>query len=71
VVHRDVKPANIYLCRRALEHDVVKILDFGLAKRLASGTGPEAARLTRAELVAGTPAYLAPEVALGEGVVDG
>jgi serine/threonine protein kinase len=30
IIHRDIKSANIYLCRRALEHDVVKVLDFGL-----------------------------------------
>jgi serine/threonine-protein kinase len=71
VVHRDIKPANIYLCRRALEHDVVKILDFGLAKRFVAGAGGDMARLTRADLVAGTPAYLAPEVVTGEGAVDG
>jgi hypothetical protein len=36
-----MRPRNIDLCRRALEHDVVKIFDSGLAKRLASGAGPE------------------------------
>jgi eukaryotic-like serine/threonine-protein kinase len=72
IIHRDIKPANIYLCRRALEHDVVKVLDFGLAKRLAPGAAESMAGSTHthAELIVGTPAYLAPEVALG-GVVDG
>jgi hypothetical protein len=69
IVHRDIKPANVYLCRRAMEYDVVKVLDFGLVKRLA----PEDAgdpRLSHAEPITGTPAYLAPEIALG-GPVDG
>ncbi|MDH3495546.1 MAG: serine/threonine protein kinase [Gemmatimonadota bacterium] len=70
VIHRDIKPANIYLCRRALEHDVVKVLDFGLVRHLARPDGAEG-RLTRAEVVAGTPAYLAPELALGVDDVDG
>jgi len=69
IIHRDIKPANIYLCRHALQHDVVKILDFGLAKRLESEAALADARLTQPEVIAGTPAYLAPEVALG-GVVD-
>jgi eukaryotic-like serine/threonine-protein kinase len=70
IIHRDIKPANIYLCRRALEHDVVKILDFGLVKHIS----PEQARRdvlqTHPGSIAGTPAYLPPEVMLG-GVVDG
>jgi len=70
IIHRDIKPANIYLCRRALEHDVVKVLDFGLAKRVATETVKPDVRLTHPEVVAGTPAYLAPEIAMG-GTVDG
>jgi serine/threonine-protein kinase len=70
IVHRDIKPANIALCRRALEHDVVKVLDFGLAKRVAGQANAAAAHFTQPEFVVGTPAYLAPEIALG-GPVDG
>ena len=70
IIHRDIKPANIYLCRRALDHDVVKILDFGLVRRLTSDTAGGKGLVTNPELIAGTPAYLAPEIALG-GVVDG
>jgi eukaryotic-like serine/threonine-protein kinase len=69
IIHRDIKPANIYLCRHALQHDVVKILDFGLARRLESEAALADPRLTQPEVIAGTPAYLAPEIALG-GVVD-
>jgi eukaryotic-like serine/threonine-protein kinase len=70
IIHRDIKPANIYLCRHALEHDVVKILDFGLVRRLASNGSASGAVATNRDLVAGTPAYLAPE-SIMEGVVDG
>lgn len=58
LVHRDIKPANVMLCRRGGEDDVVKVLDFGLAK----DTRTEATRdLTRALRVLGTPSYMAPE----------
>ncbi|MGH8696106.1 MAG: serine/threonine-protein kinase [Burkholderiales bacterium] len=70
IIHRDIKPANIYLCRHALEHDVVKVLDFGLVKRLAPETAVADARWTHPDLIAGTPAYLAPEIVMGD-AVDG
>ena len=62
VVHRDIKPDNIFLARK---HDelVVKILDFGIAK-LYAGTADDPAS-TRAGLTVGTPAYLSPEQAVG------
>jgi len=70
IMHRDIKPANIYLCRRALEYDVVKVLDFGLVRRLAAPTPtPDVGgQLTQPDLVPGTPAYLAPELIFGEEV---
>jgi len=69
LVHRDIKPANIHLGRLGLHHDFVKVLDFGLVKSVASGsTGDSLA--TAAGLTPGTPAYMAPEMALGE-TVDG
>jgi serine/threonine-protein kinase len=71
LVHRDIKPANIYLCHRGLEHDVVKVLDFGIVKKVVTDDGPAARELTRANDVAGTPDYMAPEIAMGAGNVDG
>jgi len=67
LVHRDVKPANILVCRLGEESDFVKVLDFGLAKPIVSSTDPG---LSAAGLVVGTPAYMAPEIALGSRVAD-
>jgi len=66
LVHRDVKPANIYLCERAFEYDFVKVLDFGLVrKRSAVDPSEEAGNLSRIGAVIGTPSYIAPEMAKG------
>ena len=58
LVHRDVKPANIFLTNRGGLHDFVKVLDFGLVK---SFDGEETANLTSANAMAGTPLYASPE----------
>jgi serine/threonine-protein kinase len=70
LVHRDIKPANIFLCRYGEDHDFVKVLDFGLVKALDGRAvpGPE---LTAENFVQGTPAFIAPEQALGGGGIDG
>ncbi len=69
LVHRDVKPANIFVSRFGRKYDFVKVLDFGLVK--ARGDfGENDGRLTQAGMITGTPAYLAPEVAMGYGNVD-
>jgi serine/threonine protein kinase len=61
VVHRDLKPDNVFICRRADATDLVKILDFGIAR---SRDDP---RLTNAGELFGTPQYMAPErVSAGE-----
>lgn len=58
LVHRDLKPGNVMICQRGGVSDVVKVLDFGLAKPVQS---TESQAITSTALVAGTPQYLAPE----------
>jgi len=58
LVHRDVKPANIFLTCRGGQFDFVKVLDFGLVK---SFEGPEQGNISAADAVTGTPLYLSPE----------
>ena len=62
VVHRDIKPDNIFLAKKDGEQ-IVKILDFGIAKLYAGNADDPA--MTRAGLTVGTPAYLSPEQAVG------
>jgi len=62
LIHRDIKPANIYLCRYGLKLDFVKVLDFGLVKRPA-GFGDDGTELTASTAIAGSPAFMPPEVA--------
>ncbi len=64
LVHRDIKPANIFLCRYGEEYDFVKVLDFGIVKRARedAGAGPGE---TQDNAVQGTPAFIAPEQAVG------
>lgn len=63
LVHRDIKPRNLFLCRLGLEYDFVKVLDFGLVKPQKENRAPS--ELTGEGLLPGTPGYMSPEMALG------
>jgi len=64
LVHRDIKPANIFLCRYGEEYDFVKVLDFGIVGAVRDTPGGNLMH-TRGDTVRGTPAFMAPEQALG------
>jgi eukaryotic-like serine/threonine-protein kinase len=68
LIHRDVKPANIYVCRSGVRCDFVKVLDFGLVADRRQA--PSDVMLTPTEHAIGTPAFMAPEAAQGR-EVDG
>ena len=57
LVHRDLKPSNLVLCEHGLELDVLKVVDFGLAKNLEASSGS----MTEAGDIVGTPHTIAPE----------
>ncbi len=58
VIHRDLKPGNIFLCRHGAE-EFVKVLDFGLVKSMGNPS------VTQADKILGSPMYMAPEQVMG------
>ena len=67
IVHRDLKPENILLSEKRGESDVVKVVDFGIAKMVAH-VAPGKTRSRAWGTVFGTPHYIAPEQASGQSV---
>jgi serine/threonine-protein kinase len=67
LIHRDLKPGNMFVAVRGGESDVAKVLDFGLVKLTQS---PDAATLTGDMTVSGTPLFMAPEQSVGDRSLD-
>jgi eukaryotic-like serine/threonine-protein kinase len=69
VIHRDVKPDNVFLVAHGDDPDFAKLLDFGIAKLVGSAQEESGEnQATQAGLTIGTPAYLAPEQAAGDAI---
>ena len=69
IVHRDVKPANVFLQSTSVMRDLVKVLDFGVAK-LALEATPGGRAMTQAGEVLGTLSYMAPEQGISGAAID-
>jgi serine/threonine-protein kinase len=64
IIHRDMKPENVFLVERGSHADFAKVLDFGIAKMTGMEEGA-GSRLTRTGMIFGTPEYMSPEQAQG------
>ena len=63
IIHRDIKPQNLFVTHVGDEYDFIKLLDFGIARVTQAD---ENAQSTRASVVSGTPGYIAPELLCGQ-----
>ena len=68
LIHRDIKPGNVMVCERGGRHDVIKLLDFGLVLPVVDAGDDET--LSHEGMIAGTPAYMSPEQASGQKMLD-
>jgi serine/threonine protein kinase len=69
LIHRDIKPGNIFLCHRGGVADCVKVLDFGLVREFR-GADPEPANLPADNVIEGTPWFTPPEAITGAANID-
>lgn len=67
LIHRDIKPDNVFLCRQGGVPDVVKVLDFGLVKQVKSDAS---ASQSNVNVMVGTPLYMSPEAIAAPDAVD-
>lgn len=67
IIHRDLKPENVFLVRED-DGEIAKILDFGIAKHVWTGTSP--GKGSHASGLVGTPSYMSPEQASGNRPID-
>ncbi len=65
VIHRDLKPGNVMLLAHGGSEDCVKVIDFGILKRVCRRRGDDLPSITDTNEIVGTPEYLAPEIAAG------
>ena len=68
LIHRDIKPGNIFAAKRGGVYDVAKLLDFGLVKPVVE---EEPVQLTADGTITGSPLFMSPEQALGDAKPDG
>jgi serine/threonine protein kinase len=68
IVHRDMKPENVFLTRRDTGEDFIKIVDFGIAKMsdMETGRALPGKKITKSGMIFGTPEYMSPEQAAGK-----
>ena len=69
LIHCDIKPANLFVCRKGHNPDFIKVLDFGLVKKAADIPTLQTTASGQ-ERILGTPAYLSPEVIVGDSKPD-